>query len=153
MHPVFLKIGSFELASYGLMTALGYAAACLYLVPRLKKISLDKDIFWNLIFIAFVGALVGAKLLFVLLNWNQLGTTFAEKITMVVRDFRYGFVFFGGMIVSVGALIYYMKKKNLPILKCCTQLNNYNNLFKQSNTWEWGVTYSSSQLLIISDVK
>ena len=44
MHPVFLKIGSFELASYGLMTALGYAAACLYLVPRLKKISLDMSL-------------------------------------------------------------------------------------------------------------
>lgn len=163
MHPVFLKIGSFELASYGLMTALGYAAACLYLVPRLKKISLDKDIFWNLIFIAFVGALVGAKLLFVLLNWNQLGTTFAEKITMVVRDFRYGFVFFGGMIVSVGALIYYMKKKNLPILKtsdfmivglplghmvgrigcflagCC---------YGRPTTLPWGVTFTNTHSLV-----
>lgn len=37
MHPVLFKIGSFELASYGLMTALGYAAAALYLLPRLKK--------------------------------------------------------------------------------------------------------------------
>ena len=61
MHPVFLKIGSFELASYGLMTALGYAAAACYLLPRLKKINLDKDTFWNLIFIAFMGALWAAN--------------------------------------------------------------------------------------------
>lgn len=117
MHPTLLKIGSFELASYGLMTALGYAAACLYLVPRLKKINLDKDTFWNLIFITFMGAIIGAKLLFIILNWNQLGATTAEKIANIIRDFRYGFVFFGGMIVSVTAVILYMKKKGLAILK------------------------------------
>ena len=111
MHPVFLKIGSFELASYGLMTALGYAAASLYLIPRLKKIGLDKDTFWNLIFIAFIGALAGSKLLYIIVSWPQLGATLAEKITNIVRDFRYGFVFFGGMITSVGALIYYIRKK------------------------------------------
>ena len=92
MHPVFLKIGSFELASYGLMTALGYAAASLYLIPRLKKIGLDKDTFWNLIFIAFIGALAGSKLLYILVSWPQLGATLTEKITNIVRDFRYGFV-------------------------------------------------------------
>ena len=117
MHPVLLKIGSFELASYGVMTALGYVAACAYLLPRLKKINLDKDTFWNLIFIAFVGALLGAKLLFIIVSWNQLGATVADKITFIVRNFRYGFVFFGGMIVSVSALIIYMKKKKLPVLK------------------------------------
>lgn len=117
MHPVFLKIGSFELASYGLMTALGYAAAACYLLPRLKKINLDKDTFWNLIFIAFMGALLGSKLLYIVVSWPQLGETLAEKMTNIVRDFRHGFVFFGGMIASVGALVYYMKKKALPILK------------------------------------
>lgn len=117
MHPVLVKIGSFELASYGLMTALGYAAAALYLLPRLKKISLNKDTFWNLIFIAFMGAIIGAKLLFILLSWPQLGATTAEKVANIVRDFRYGFVFFGGMIVSVFSLIAYMKKKGLPVLK------------------------------------
>ncbi len=117
MHPVLLKIGSFELASYGLMTALGYAAAAFYLLPRLKKVNLDKDTFWNLIFIAFMGALLGAKLLFIIVSWPQLGNTLAEKISTIVRDFRYGFVFFGGMIVSVASLILYMKKKGLAILK------------------------------------
>ena len=114
MHPVLFSIGSFELASYGLMTALGYTAAALYLLPRLKKISLDKDTFWNLIFIAFMGALVGAKLLFIIVSWPQLGAPLADKLTTIVKDFRYGFVFYGGMIVSVTALILYMKKKKLP---------------------------------------
>ena len=117
MHPVLFHIGSFELASYGLMTALGYAAAALYLLPKLKKTGMDKDTFWNLIFIAFIGALAGSKLLYIVVSWPELGNTLAEKITNIVRDFRYGFVFFGGMIVSVGALVWYIKKKKLPLLK------------------------------------
>lgn len=116
MHPILFKIGSLELASYGLMTAVGYAAASFYLYKHLAKIKLDKEVFWNLIFIAFMGALIGGKLLFIIVSWPQLGDTLAEKISHIVHDIRYGFVFFGGLIAAVGALVYYMKKKRLPLL-------------------------------------
>ena len=53
MHPILFKIGSFEFASYGLMTALAYLAGSFYLFKRLHYIKLDKDTFWNIIFIAF----------------------------------------------------------------------------------------------------
>ena len=117
MHPVLFKIGSFEMASYGLMTAIGYGVASWYLYRRISKINLDKETFWNLIFIIFMGALIGGKLMFIIVSWPQLGATVAEKITNILRDIRYGFVFFGGLIVAVTALIYYMKKKGLPLLK------------------------------------
>ena len=115
MHPVFLKIGSFELASYGVMTALGYGIASYYLLRRLPK-NLDNDTFWNLIFILFMGALTGAKLLFILVTWPLLDGNTWEKLTYFAQNFRYGFVFYGGVIVAVAALIIYMKKKKLPIL-------------------------------------
>ncbi len=120
MHPVLFQIGNFEMASYGLMTALGYAAAAGYLLPRIKTSGikgLTKDTFWNLIFIAFVGAIVGGKLLFIFVSWPQLGATFAEKIATILKDIRYGFVFFGGMIVAVTALVWYIRRKKLPLLK------------------------------------
>ena len=117
MHPILFTIGSFEMASYGLLTAIGYAAAAAYLRPRISKINLDKETFWNLIFIAFMGALIGGKLLFIIVSWPQLGATFAEKLVNILHDIRYGFVFFGGLIVAVGALIGYIKKKNLPLLE------------------------------------
>ncbi len=117
MHPILFKIGSFELASYGLMTALAYMAAAWYLYKRLSYIKLDKDTFWNIIFIAFVSALVGAKLLYIIVSWPEMGATFAQRITYAVQNFRYGFVFFGGAVTAICALIYYLKRKKLPILK------------------------------------
>ena len=44
-------------------------------------------------------------------------------------------------------------KLNQMVIPIAAALPAVASLFKQSNTWEWGVTYSSSQLLIISDVK
>ncbi len=120
MHPTLFHIGNFELASYGLMTALGYAAAAWYLVPRLKKCGikgLTQDTFWNLLCMVFVGAIVGGKLLFIIVSWPELGTTLAQKLSTIVRDIRYGFVFFGGLIVSVSLTIWYMRRKHLPLLK------------------------------------
>ena len=49
MHPILFKIGSFEFASYGLMTALAYLAGSFYLFKRLHYIKLDKDTFWNIL--------------------------------------------------------------------------------------------------------
>ncbi len=120
MHPVFLHIGNFELASYGLMTALGYAAASWYLVPRLKNCGikgLNQDTFWNILFIVFLGAIIGGKLLFIIVSWPQLGATLAEKISTIIHDIRYGFVFFGGLIVAVSGALWYMRRKKLPLLK------------------------------------
>lgn len=120
MHPTLFHIGNFELASYGLMTALGYGCAAWYLVPRLKNCGikgLTKDTFWNLLFVVFLGALLGGKLLFILVSWPELGATLAEKLSRIVHELRYGFVFFGGMIVAVAGAIWYMRRKQLPVLK------------------------------------
>lgn len=117
MHPILFKIGSFELASYGLMTALAYLAAAWYLYKRLHSIQLDKDTFWNIIFIAFVSALAGSKLLYLIVSWPDLGPTLADKLRTAVRDFRYGFVFFGGAVTAIACLLYYLKKKRLDVLK------------------------------------
>ncbi|MBR2865403.1 MAG: prolipoprotein diacylglyceryl transferase [Elusimicrobiaceae bacterium] len=117
MHPILFKIGSLEMASYGLMTALAYMTASFYLFRRLHFIKLDKDTFWNIIFIAFVAALAGSKLLFLIVSWQELGADFSQRIIFALKNFRYGFVFLGGAVTAVIALIYYIKKKKLPLLQ------------------------------------
>ncbi|MBO7238762.1 MAG: prolipoprotein diacylglyceryl transferase [Elusimicrobiaceae bacterium] len=117
MHPILFHIGPFELASYGLMMALAYGISSWYLYRRLRYIKLDKETFWNIIFVAFVSAVIGAKLLYLIVSWPEMGATFAERLLNAVKDFRYGFVFFGGAIVAICATVYYLKKKKLPVLK------------------------------------
>jgi len=163
MHPTFLHIGGFELASYGLMTALGYAAASFYLLPRAKKINIDADTFWNLIFIIFAGALIGAKLMFIVLHWGDMGATFSDRFINVFKNFRYGFVFFGGVILAISGVMWYIRRKKLPMLKtmdfmivglplghalgrigcflagCC---------YGKPTTMPWGVTFTDPHSLV-----
>ena len=117
MHPTLFHIGSFEMASYGLMMALAYLIPTWYLYRRLHYIKLDKDTFFNIIFIAFISALIGSKLLYIIVSWGEMGSTFTERLVFALQNFRYGFVFFGGAIVAIATLLYYLKKKNLPVLK------------------------------------
>jgi phosphatidylglycerol:prolipoprotein diacylglycerol transferase len=91
MYPVLLKIGRFELTSYGVLVAAGYLASILWLKSRRKEMGLSEDDFWTLIYALFFGALLGAKLLYIAVT-GELWT-----------DPRYGFVFFGGLLGAMAA--------------------------------------------------
>ena len=55
--------------------------------------------------------------MFILVSWPELGTTLTEKLSTIIHDIRYGFVFFGGLIVAVTGALWYMYRKHLPLLK------------------------------------
>jgi phosphatidylglycerol:prolipoprotein diacylglycerol transferase len=89
MYPTLLKIGSFELSTYGVLVAAAYAAAIWWLQKRRAEMGLSEDAFWDLIYWIFAGALIGGK----------LGFAFVERdISVLWHDVRYGFVFYGGFL-------------------------------------------------------
>ncbi|MGB2578816.1 phosphatidylglycerol:prolipoprotein diacylglycerol transferase [Elusimicrobium simillimum] len=119
MHPVLFEIGGFSLSTFGLMNMIGYLLAIFYLIHYREKIGIDKDTLWNMMFISILAAMIGGKLfhLVVEVPWAEMGDTLTEKIKNVLSTFRYGFTFFGGFLTGITALIIYLKKKKLPIVK------------------------------------
>ena len=117
MYPYIIEIGSFKLATYGLMVALGYGSAMFYLYKRLGKINLDKDSFWNIMTAIIIGAVLGSKLLYIIISWNDFGYTFGQKIANIFSSFRFGFVFFGGLIGGIVVAITQAKKAKINFLK------------------------------------
>jgi phosphatidylglycerol:prolipoprotein diacylglycerol transferase len=99
MFPTLIRIGQFQLASYGLFVAAGYLAAILYLRGRRSRMGLDEDRFWSLIYCLFFGAVAGGKLLYWALDWRSLVSGSLHPW----RDFRYGFVFYGGFCGAAAA--------------------------------------------------
>ncbi|HEX4048927.1 MAG TPA: prolipoprotein diacylglyceryl transferase [Elusimicrobiota bacterium] len=89
MHPTLLKIGSFELSTYGVLVATAYVAAIMWLKARRKEMGLSEDRFWDLIYWLFAGALLGGKLGYVIVE---------HDVTLLWHDVRYGFVFYGGFL-------------------------------------------------------
>lgn len=115
MHPILLRAGRFSVASYGVLAAAGYLAGILWLKPRLiARLGCTESRFWGLIYCVFFGAVAGGKLLFVALNWGL----YASGDMGLLRDFRYGFVFFGGFLGASLSALAYARLAGLDFLRC-----------------------------------
>ena len=117
MHPVLFTLGPVTIASYGLMNALAYFACIGYLIHYRKRINIEKTMLWDIVFVIIISAILGGKIAFFIFGRAELGATFAEQVKNFFLTFRYGVVFFGGLILAVASMLVFMKKKKLPVLK------------------------------------
>jgi phosphatidylglycerol---prolipoprotein diacylglyceryl transferase len=72
VHPVLFHIGAFYIPSYGAMGALGVLLA-LFLAQRTARLArVNAAQVWNLCVVALFAAIVGQRLLLILINWSDL---------------------------------------------------------------------------------
>lgn len=113
MFPVLIQAGSFRLASYGVLVAVGYLLGILWLRTQVRDMpKMNEDKFWVLIYSLFFGAIMGGKLLFVAVEWDA----YASGELSFFADFRYGFVFFGGLLGSMLTGAVATRRLKLPYL-------------------------------------
>jgi phosphatidylglycerol:prolipoprotein diacylglycerol transferase len=79
--------------AYGTLAATGVVAAVLWLKSRRERLGLSENAFWAAAWTMLLGAVVGAKALFVVLGWEH----YARGELRFWADFAVGFVFFGGL--------------------------------------------------------
>jgi len=110
MYPVLFKIGPITIYTYGLFVFLG--VICGYLVSRAeaRRNGIDDDSFSDICFWMAIAAFLGAKLLYILIEWKY----FLRNPLGLIRS---GFVFYGGLILAIVALYFLAKKYKLPFLK------------------------------------
>lgn len=113
MHPFLFNIGSFNMPTYGLMVAIGYLFALAYLFHKNKQIGLDKDHLSDLVFYLLLFGILGGKLFYLITYWGSFGITLSAKIIYALRTFQYGFVFYGGFIISAIFFFIYTKRKKI----------------------------------------
>lgn len=97
MHPILIALGPWHLSTYGAAVAAGYLVSILWLKSQLGPMGLDEKRFWRLIYCVFFGAIAGGKLLYWAVSYREL----LDGRLSLVGDFRYGFVFFGGLLGSL----------------------------------------------------
>lgn len=115
MHPVLFTLpigGGFPIHIYGVMGALGFLSALIFITRESRRHDLDPDIMTNLAVGAVLAGLVGSRLLFVILNWKYFdGDPWA---IINLRDG--GLVFLGGVIGALGFCVAYVRAKGLSVL-------------------------------------
>jgi phosphatidylglycerol:prolipoprotein diacylglycerol transferase len=112
MYPVIFELGPIKLYSFGLMMAVAFMAANYYFVQELKRRKLDESLAWSITIRALIGGVAGSKLFSILENWSDfardpLGTIFSPA----------GLTFYGGFIVALVVIFFYLKKQKFPFFK------------------------------------
>jgi phosphatidylglycerol:prolipoprotein diacylglycerol transferase len=113
VFPTLIQFGSFKIATYGVIVASGYLLGIWWLTRERERMGLDEDRFWSLIYTLFFGAILGGKLLYLIVEWRA----FADGTLHFFRDIRYGFVFFGGLLGSCLTGAWWVRRNNADYLK------------------------------------
>lgn len=110
MFPELLKIGDFTIYTYGVMLATAFLVGIALAYLRARKAGVEPQIIVDVGIIVLVGAIVGAKLFYVLGHLPE----YIERPERLVDVLRAGGVFQGGLIVAVVlslAYLYYKKQR------------------------------------------
>jgi len=114
VHPVLIDFfGLFKLHTYGLMIALGFMIGMQLGVREARRVDLsekgDFDQFiLDLTFWILIAAMVGARILFIIVEWDE---RYANDPLKIFKIWEGGLVFYGGFIGAVLFSVYYCWKK------------------------------------------
>lgn len=106
------EIGPVSIYSYGLMIAIGIAAAFIVADMRAKKYDMSGDHVYGLGFLGLILGIVGSKLLFYI---TEIKDVIANP--KMLLSFSEGFVVYGGIIGGILGAYIYCRWKKLPVLK------------------------------------
>ena len=109
MHPILFKIGPLNIYSYGVMVALGFGVMTAFIYFRAPKFNLDRDSIIDFSIIVLISGVIGARLLYVLLNFRYYLVNPLE----VFNFSRGGLAWYGGFVMALLASVWYVKKKKL----------------------------------------
>ena len=98
---VFIEIGNFRLPTYGLMIVLGVALANLIAMTLIKKYKLDQNDLVLLEAYTFLGAIIGAKLLYLIVSFDEIDFSRIFDLNYLKILIQGGFVFYGGLIGGI----------------------------------------------------
>jgi phosphatidylglycerol---prolipoprotein diacylglyceryl transferase len=113
MHPILIDVAGITLYTYGFFLALGFLAAVWFSKRNARFYDVKSDDIFDLFFVILITGIVGARLLYVLINFEN----FRSSPLDVFKLWNGGLVFFGGFLSAVAGSVAALKIKKLPFLK------------------------------------
>jgi phosphatidylglycerol:prolipoprotein diacylglycerol transferase len=111
MHPILFEIGGFPVYTYGVLLAAAYLLGLQFALLRARARGLDANRVMDLGIWIIISALVGAKLLLLIVELDTFRQNPRELYTLM----RSGGVFYGGLIAAVAVAIWYLRRHRLHV--------------------------------------
>jgi phosphatidylglycerol:prolipoprotein diacylglycerol transferase len=111
VHPILFELGPITIYSYGILLAAAYLLGLWMAARRARQAGLDANRVLDLGIWVIIAALVGAKALLFIVDFEQFTRSWQDFTTLL----RSGGVFYGGLIAAVVVCIYQLRKHRLPL--------------------------------------
>jgi phosphatidylglycerol:prolipoprotein diacylglycerol transferase len=114
VYPELFRVGPFTVYSYGVLLAASYLLGLRLAMWRAKKWGLDPSRVLDLGIYIIIAALVGAKLLLLVVDFDQFNNP-RDLLNLA----RLGGVFYGGLLAAVGVAFWYIHRHRMPFWTTC----------------------------------
>lgn len=117
MYPIFFRLpewfpflGGDPITSFGVFMFLAFLTGGVILRAEMARVELEADKAWDILFMAVVGGVLGAKIYYILLNYPQL----MENPRSLIFS-RGGMVWYGGFLGALGLILWEVRRSKLPL--------------------------------------
>jgi phosphatidylglycerol:prolipoprotein diacylglycerol transferase len=115
VYPELFSVGPVTVYSYGVLLAASYLLGLWLAMRRAKRWGLDPNRVLDLGIYIIIAALIGAKLLLLVVDFDQ----FSRSMTDLLSLARSGGVFYGGLILAVLVAFWYMARHRMALWTTC----------------------------------
>ena len=115
MFPELFNLGPVTVYTYGVILAAAYLLGLQLAMRRARARGMDANRALDLGIAIIISALVGAKLLLVIVDFDH----FSENPNEIFSIVRSGGVFYGGLIAAVAVAFWYMRRHKMPLWVTC----------------------------------
>jgi phosphatidylglycerol---prolipoprotein diacylglyceryl transferase len=115
VYPELFDLGPVTVYSYGVLLALSYLLGLQLARVRARRWGIAPDRVLDLGIYIIIAALVGAKVLLLIVDFDQFSDSPGELLTLA----RSGGVFYGGLLAAIGVAFWYIQKHGLPFWTTC----------------------------------
>jgi phosphatidylglycerol:prolipoprotein diacylglycerol transferase len=119
MYPIIFEVPSWvpflggePITSFGVMMLLSFLTGGYLLRAEMRRMGEDPEKAWDLVFMAVIGGIVGAKAYYVLLNYERL---VSDPVGLIFA--RGGLVWYGGFILATALVVWEIRRQKLPLPK------------------------------------
>ena len=117
MYPIIFElptwiplVGGAAITSFGVFMLLSFLTAGYVLRAELRRMGQDPEKAWDLVFMAVIGGIVGARLYYLLLNFPRF---LDDPMGMLLS--RGGLVWYGGFLLATALVVWEVRRQKLPL--------------------------------------
>jgi phosphatidylglycerol---prolipoprotein diacylglyceryl transferase len=111
MIPILFEIGPLKIYSYGLMLGVGFLLGSYILSLEFKRKGLDPNLASNITIVALIFGIAGAKVLYLIENWNSF-----VRAPVDMTFSAGGLTWYGGFFLGIVAVMLYVRSKKISML-------------------------------------